>query len=62
MTVESNFFYSGQIRKFIGQFIRMVSNLEVEFGKDRNGIVSLQRVPVIYGDQNRQAAQIVKQQ
>jgi len=60
MTVESNFFYSGQIRKFIGQFIRMVSNLEVEFGKDRNGIVSLQRVPVIYGDQNRQAAQIVK--
>lgn len=60
MTYQSNFFYSGQIRKFIGQFIRMVSNFEVEFGKDRNGVVSLQRVPVIYGDQNRQASQIVR--
>ena len=60
MNQNSNFFYSGQVRRFIGQFIRMVSNIEVEFGKDRNGVVSLQRVPVIYGDQSRQAAQIVR--
>jgi len=60
MTYQSNFFYNGQIRKFIGQFIRMVSNFEVEFGKDRNGTKSLQRVPVLYGDQSRQAAQIVR--
>lgn len=54
------FFYSGQIRRFITQFIRMVSNFQVEFGKDRNGSTSLIRVPVIYGDMNRQAAQILK--
>lgn len=60
-TENSSFFYDGQIRRFLSQFIRMVSNIEVEFGKDRNGITTLQRVPVIYGDQSRQAAQIVKQ-
>jgi T4-like virus Myoviridae tail sheath stabiliser len=60
MTTANTFFYDGQIRRFISQFIRMVSNFQVEFGKDRNGIISLQRVPVIYGDQSRQAAQIVR--
>lgn len=39
----------------------MVSNFQVEFGKDRNGITALQRVPVIYGDSSRQAASIIKQ-
>lgn len=54
------FFYDGQIRRFIIQFIRMVSNFQVEFGKDRNGNQTLQRVPVIYGDSSRQAAQILR--
>lgn len=54
------FFYSGQIRRFVSQFIRMVSNFQVEFGKDRDGNISLLRVPVIYGDMTRQAAQILK--
>ena len=54
------FFYSGQIRRFVTQFIRMVSNFQVEFGKDRDGNISLLRVPVIYGDMTRQAAQILK--
>lgn len=54
------FFYDGQIRRFIIQFIRMVSNFQVEFGKDRDGNVTLQRVPVIYGDSSRQAAQILR--
>lgn len=57
---HQNFFYDGQIRRFIMQFIRMVSNFYVEFGKDRDGNISLQRVPVIYGDQSRQAAQILR--
>jgi hypothetical protein len=61
MSIEnSNFFYDGQIRRFITQFIRMVSNFEVQFGKDRDGVTTLQRVPVMYGDQSRQAAQIVR--
>lgn len=57
---NENYFYDGQIRRFIMQFIRIVSNFYVEFGKDRDGNVSLQRVPVIYGDQSRQAAQILR--
>lgn len=55
------FFYDQQIRRFIVQFIRMVSNFQVEFGKDRDGVTSLQRVPVIYGDSSRQVASILKQ-
>jgi hypothetical protein len=60
MTTPSNYFYDGQIRKFISQFIRMVSNFYVEFGKDSNGVTSIQRVPVMYGDPSRQAAQIIR--
>lgn len=54
------FFYDGQIRRFIIQFIRMVSNFQVEFGKDRNGVRSLQTIPVYYGDASRQASQILR--
>lgn len=55
------FFYDGQIRRFLIQFIRIVSNFEVEFGKDRDGTRTLQRVPVYYGDPSRQAATILRQ-
>ena len=55
------FFYDKQIRRYITQFIRMVSNFQVEFGKDRNEAIALQRVPVIYGDSSRQASAILKQ-
>ena len=55
------FFYDQQIRRYIIQFIRMVSNFQVEFGKDRNGVTALQRVPVIYGDSSRQASSIIRQ-
>ena len=54
------FFYSGQIRRFLGQLIRMLSGFQVEFGKDRNGVIGYQTVPVFYGDQSRQAAAILK--
>jgi hypothetical protein len=39
----------------------MVSNFQVEFGKNNSGAVALQRVPVIYGDSSRQVASIIKQ-
>ena len=61
MTAPSNYFYDGQIRRFIGQFIRMVSNFYVQFGTDSSGNITYQRVPVMYGDPSRQAAQIIKQ-
>lgn len=57
----AQFFYDAQIRRFLIQFMRIVSNLEVEFGKDREGTRTLQRVPVYYGDPSRQAATILRQ-
>ena len=54
------FVYDGQLRRFVTQFIRMVSNFQVEFGKDTEGNRTLQTVPVYYGDVNRQAAMILR--
>ena len=59
--MAQQFFYDGQIRRFLIQFMRIVSNIEVEFGKDRDGTRTLQRVPVYYGDPSRQAATILRQ-
>ncbi len=53
------FFYSGQIRRFITQFIRLISNFQVEFKRNGN-TTALQRVPVYYGDPSRQAASILR--
>ena len=53
------FFYDRQIRRFILQFIRIMSNFEVETGLNSAGTSALIRVPVVYGDPTRQAAQIL---
>ena len=55
-----SFAYDGQIRRFVLQFIRMVSNFQVEFGQDSVGNKTLQTVPVYYGDASRQAAMILR--
>lgn len=60
MSLQS-FFYDSQIRRYIIQFIRMVSNFQVQFGQNSQGITALQRVPVIYGDSSRQASTIIRQ-
>lgn len=60
MALQS-FFYDAQVRRYIIQFIRMVSNFQVEFGKNNTGAIALQRVPVVYGDSSRQVASIIKQ-
>jgi hypothetical protein len=39
----------------------MVSNFQVQFGQNSQGITALQRVPVIYGDSSRQASTIIRQ-
>ena len=54
-------FYEGQIRKFLTQFIRILSNFSVETGKGKDDTVSLRAVPVIYGDPTRQVANIIRQ-
>ncbi len=50
------YFYDGQIRRYITQVIRMLSNFVVKYGDG-----TLVRVPVMYGDQDRQASFIVNQ-
>ena len=59
MAVLNQFFYDGQIERFIVQFIRLVSGFQVEFGKDRDGNVTLQRVPVYYGDSQKQVMSVL---
>jgi hypothetical protein len=51
----SDFFYDGQLRRYLTQFMRAMSNFSV---KNNSGVVT--RVPVIYGDMSRQAANILK--
>jgi hypothetical protein len=58
--MAQQFFYDGQIRRFLIQFIRAVSNFEVEFGAGADGSRTLQRIPVYYGDASRQAQSILK--
>jgi len=52
--MAQSFFYSGQCRRFLSQFIRIMSHFQVEFGKDSQGIIAYQTVPVYYGDPSRQ--------
>jgi hypothetical protein len=49
-----DYFYDGQIRRYLTQFIRVMSNFSY---KDAKG--QLVQVPVRYGDMNRQVAQIL---
>lgn len=58
--MSNAFFYDGQIRRFILQFIRVMSHFQVEFGADSTGNKVLQQVPVVYGDSSRQVAQILR--
>jgi hypothetical protein len=50
------FFYDGQIRRYLLQTMRLFSNFVVKYGDGR-----LFQVPVMYGDQDRQVANIIKQ-
>lgn len=49
------FFYDEQIRRFLLQFARMLSNFQVMYGAQGSENESLHRVPVRYGDWSRQA-------
>jgi len=53
-------FYEGQVRKFLTQFIRILSNFSVETGKGSDGSINLRAVPVVYGDPTRQVANIIR--
>ena len=54
----TSYFYSGQIRRFLSQFIRVLSNFQIELGT-RDGTKTLMRVPIYYGDSSRQVSSII---
>lgn len=56
----TTFFYDHQIRRFLTQFIRIMSNFQVQLGNNEQGGNVYQRVPVFYGDASRQASQILR--
>lgn len=49
-------FYDGQVRRYLLQIIRLLSNFTVKYGDG-----TIVRVPVMYGDADRQAAHILNQ-
>lgn len=49
------FFYDGQIRRYVTQTIRILSNFVIKYGDG-----TLVRVPVTYGDADRQASSIIR--
>lgn len=49
-------FYDGQIRRYLVQIIRLLSNFTVRYADG-----TLHRVPVLYGDADRQVANIMRQ-
>ena len=53
------YFYDNQIRRFLIQFGKIFSSWYVTKGKDPNGNDILMRVPIMYGDQSRQAATVI---
>jgi hypothetical protein len=55
----AQFFYDNQIRRFLIQFAKIFSNWYVTKGKDPNGNDILVRVPIMYGDQSRQASTVI---
>ena len=50
------FFYDKQIRRYLVQIIRLFSNFTVKYGDG-----TLHQIPVSYGDPDRQAAAIIRQ-
>ena len=56
------FFYDQQIRRYLTQFMRLLGEFSVKTGKDRHGVEEYIQVPVRYGDINRMAAHIMKNQ
>lgn len=55
-----DFFYDGQVRRYLLQFMRVFSSIKIRNGPDANGMYSINRVPILYGDPSNIVAQIIK--
>ena len=53
-------FYSGQVRRFLTQFMRILNNFSVETGRGKDDEIALRPVPVVYGDATRQVSNIIR--
>lgn len=57
----AQYYYDKQIRRYIQQFIRLFSGFSVQMGVDPSQLPIYQKVPVRYGDINRMAAHITRE-
>ena len=57
-----DFWYDGQVRRYLLQFMRIFSDIKIETGPDDNGVKTQRRVPIIYGDPSWMVAQILNGQ
>ncbi len=55
-----DFWYDGQIRRYLVQFMRIFSDIKVRNGPDANGLYTIQRVPILYGDPSWVVAQLIR--
>ena len=55
-----DFFYDGQVRRYLVQFMRIFSDIKIRIGPDANGLYTIQRVPIMYGDPSWMVAQLIK--
>ena len=55
-----DFYFDNQIRRYLLQFMRIFSDIKVRNGPDANGLYTIQRVPIIYGDPSSMVAQLIK--
>lgn len=61
MPAKQQFFYDKQIRRYIQQFIRLFSGFSVQMGYSDDKLPIFHSVPVRYGDINRMAAHIQRE-
>lgn len=59
--MAQQFFYDKQIRRYIQQFIRLFGGFSVQMGYTDDKLPLFQQVPVRYGDINRMAAHITRE-
>jgi len=60
MADDVNYFYDGQVRRFLLQFARMFSHYQVTFGLDPTGNPVYKRVPIKYGNASKNASAILR--
>ena len=55
-----DFWYDAQTRRYLSQFMRIFSDIKVRNGPDANGLYTIQRVPILYGDPSSMVANLIK--